>query len=35
MLLTKLGQYVNEMMAVVIKNSAEFVVTFSYNQTKR
>ena len=34
MLLTKLGQYANEMMAVVIKNS-EFVVTFSYNQTKR
>ena len=32
MILLKFGQYINEMMAVAVKN---FMVTFSYNQTKR
>ena len=36
MILTKLGQHVNEMMAVRCEKVSEFlVVTFSYNQTKR
>ena len=33
MILTKLGQHVNEMMAAAV--SEFLVVTFSYNQTKR
>ena len=35
MILTKLGQHVNEMMVVVVKNSEFLMVKFSYNQTKR
>ena len=36
MILTKLGQYVNEMIAVAVKKKIEFfIVMFSYNQTKR
>ena len=35
MIFTKLGQHVNEMMAVAVKNSEILVFTFSYNQTKR
>ena len=36
-ILTKLGQHVNGMMAVAVKNvlNLNLVVTFSYNQTKR
>ena len=35
MILTKLGQHVNEMMVVVVKTFSEFLmVTFSYNQIK-
>ena len=34
MILTKLGQYVNEMMAVAVKFSEFLMVMFSYNQTK-
>ena len=34
MILTNLGQHVNEMMEIAVKCS-EFLVTFSYNQTKR
>ena len=33
MILTKLGQHINEMMAVAVKKV--LVVRFSYNQTKR
>ena len=36
MILTKLVQDVNEMIAVAVKNFPEFkMVTFSHNQTKR
>ena len=36
MILTKLGQHVNEMMTFAVKkNSGCLVVTVSYNQTKR
>ena len=36
MILTKLGQHINEMMAVAVKMFLGFLmVTFSYNQTKR
>ena len=34
-ILTKLGQHVNEMMAVAVKVSEFLMVRFSYNQTKR
>ena len=35
MILIKLCQHVNEMMAVAVKVSEFLVVTFSYNLTKR
>ena len=34
MILIKLGQHVNEMMAIAVKKFQN-LVTFSYNQTKR
>ena len=35
MIFIKLGQHVNEMIAVAVKVSEFLAVTFSYNQTKR
>ena len=36
MILKKFGQHVNEMMAIAVKIVQNFfMVTFSYNQTKR
>ena len=36
MIFIKVGEHVNEMIAVTAKNFAEFlIVGFSYNQTKR
>ena len=35
MILKKIGQHVNEMMAVAVKFSEFLMVMFSYTQTKR